>query len=46
MDTREVTGRQVGGYDAITTRIGAVALPLDIILIAVSGYFHPSMKTP
>jgi hypothetical protein len=46
MDAREVTGRQVGGDDAITTRLGAVALPLGILLIVVSEYVHPSMKTP
>jgi hypothetical protein len=46
MDTQEATGRQVGDSDAITTRIGAVALPLGIILIAVSEYFHPSRENP
>ena len=46
MDAREVTGRQVGGDDAITTRLGAVALPLGIILIAVAEYFHPSREDP
>jgi hypothetical protein len=46
MDAREPTGQQVGGDDAITTRIGAVALPLGIILIMVSEYFHPSREDP
>jgi len=46
MDAREVTGRQVGGNDAITTRIGAVALPLGIIVILFSEYFHPSREDP
>ena len=46
MDAPEPTGRQVGGDDAITTRIGAVALPLGIILILVSEYFHPSREDP
>jgi hypothetical protein len=46
MDAREPTGQQVGGDDAITTRIRAVALPLGIILIIVSEYFHPSREDP
>ncbi len=46
MDAREVIGRQVGGHDAITTRIGAVALPLGILVILVSEYFHPSREDP
>jgi hypothetical protein len=32
--------------DAITTRIGAVALPLGILVILVSEYFHPSREDP
>lgn len=46
IDVQEATGRQVGDGNAITTRIGAVALPLGIILIAVSEYFHPSRENP
>jgi hypothetical protein len=46
MDAREPPGRQVGGDDAITTRIGAVALPLGVILIMVAEYFHPSREDP
>jgi len=46
MDTFEADGRQVGGDDAITTRIGAVALPLGVVLIAVADYFHPSREDP
>src|SRR5215216_4421271 len=46
MDTFEADGRQVGGDDAITTRIGAVALPLGVVLIAVTDYFHPSREDP
>src|SRR5215218_931595 len=38
--------RQVGGNDAITTRIGAVALPIGVILIAISEIFHPSREDP
>ena len=40
MDARESTDRQVGGDDALTIRIGAVALPLAIIVILVSEIFH------
>jgi hypothetical protein len=32
--------------DAITTRIGAVALSLGILVILVSEYFHPSREDP
>ena len=44
MDEREDTGRQLGGDDAITTRIGALALPLDIPVLVVSEYFHPAKE--
>ena len=44
MDAREGTGRQVGGDDAITTRIGALALPLAIPVLAVAEYFHPAKE--
>jgi len=46
MDAREGASRQVGGDDAITTRLGAVALPLGVIVIAVSEYFHPAREDP
>jgi hypothetical protein len=42
----EATARQVGGDDAITTRIGAAALPLGVVVVAVSEYFHPSREDP
>ena len=32
------------GDDAITTRLGAVALPLGVFVIAVSEYFHPARE--
>ena len=32
--------------ERITTRIGAVALPLGIIVLLVSEYFHPSREDP
>src|SRR5215218_4846993 len=46
MDAREGGSRQVGGDDAITIRLGAVALPLGVIVIAVSEYFHPAREDP
>jgi hypothetical protein len=46
MDAREGASRQVGGDDAISTRLGAVALPLGVIVIAVSEYFHPAREDP
>jgi hypothetical protein len=46
MDAREAATRQIGGDDAITTRMGAVALPLGIVLIAISEIFHPAREDP
>jgi hypothetical protein len=47
MDAQEATSRQrVGGDDAITTRLGAVALPLGVIVIAIAEYFHPAKEDP
>ena len=46
MAAYEATAQQVGGDNPITTRIGAAALPLAIIVIAVSEYFHPSTEDP
>jgi hypothetical protein len=46
MDASEAAPRQVGGDDAITTRIGAVALPIGVVLIAISEVFHPSGEDP
>ena len=49
MDTRVArkdTTRQVGGDDAITTRLGAVALPLGIIVLVVAEIFHPQREDP
>lgn len=34
------------GAETITTRIGAVALPLGIIVLLVSTYLHPSREDP
>src|SRR5215207_2423499 len=46
MAAREGAARQVGGDDASTTRMGAVALPIGVILIAISEIFHPSREDP
>ena len=44
MDGREeATGRQqLGGDDAITTKIGAVTLPLAVIVLVTHGRSPPS----
>ncbi len=34
------------GVEAVTTRIGAVALPLGIILLLVATAIHPSREHP
>ena len=46
MDASEASYRQIGGDDAITTRIGALALPIGVVLIAISEVFHPSKVDP
>src|SRR5215207_6649624 len=47
MDAQVASGRQqVGGDDAITTRLGAVALPLGVIVIGIAEYFHPAKQDP
>jgi hypothetical protein len=46
MDAREAAAGQVGGDDASTTRMGAVALPIGVVLIAISEIFHPSREDP
>src|SRR5215211_3768377 len=46
MDAREGTVRQAGGDDAITTRIGALALPLAIPVLVVAEILHPSREDP
>ena len=45
MDAGDAADRQRGG-DATTTRIGAVALPIGVVLIAISEVFHPSREDP
>ena len=43
VDAREEpVSRQIGEDDATTTRIGAVALPLAIIVFVVATAIHPS----
>src|SRR5215204_997471 len=45
MDASEAAARQdVGGDDASTTRMGAVALLIGVVLIAISEIFHPSRE--
>jgi hypothetical protein len=46
MDVREGNVPKVGGDDAITTRLGAVALPLGVIVLVVAEVFHPSREDP
>jgi hypothetical protein len=46
MDAREAATRQIGGDDAITTRMGAMILPIGVILIAISEIFHPARENP
>jgi hypothetical protein len=46
VDAREGSVRRVGGDDAITTRLGAAALPLGIIVLVVSEVLHPSRQDP
>jgi hypothetical protein len=46
MDAYEAAAGQVGGDDASTTRMGAVALPIGVVLIAISEIFHPSREDP
>jgi hypothetical protein len=45
MEAQEDTSRRVMS-EAITTRVGAVALPLGTVLLAVSEAFHPSGEDP
>ncbi len=37
---RKAPVRQVGGDDAMATRIGAVVLPLGVVVLVVAEYFH------
>ena len=46
MDAREAPARQVGGDDAITTRIGAAMLPLAVVVLVVSEALHPGREDP
>ena len=48
MNARQAPGtRQVGEDDVITTRLGAMALPLGVILyVAVTAIFHPHREAP
>ena len=46
MDAREGAGQAVERQVATTTRIGAAAMPLGVVLIAVSEFFHPQREDP
>jgi hypothetical protein len=46
MDARERGVRQVGGDEATTTKIGAVALPLAVPVLVVAEIFHPTKEDP
>ena len=46
MGSPETTARQVGGDDAITTRIGAAMLPLGIVVLVVTEMLHPGREDP
>jgi hypothetical protein len=46
MDARERGVRQVGGDEATTTKIGAVALPLAVPVLVVAKIFHPQREDP
>ncbi len=37
---------RMAGADAITTRLGAVAMPLGIVVLMVSEYLHPNREDP
>jgi hypothetical protein len=43
---RDAARREVGGGETVTARIGAAALPLGVVLIAISEVFHPSREDP
>jgi hypothetical protein len=38
--------REGGSAEAITSRVGAAALPLGVVLIVISEVFHPSREDP
>lgn len=47
MDARQASEhRQIGGDDASTARLGAVTLPIGVLLIAISEVFHPNREDP
>lgn len=53
MAAREAAGRQAEGNErstrmmnALTSRIGAVALPFGVVLVFVSTSFHPARENP
>src|SRR5215210_6286466 len=46
MEARAAAGRTVERQVATTTRVGAAALPLGVVLIAGSEVFHPQREDP
>ena len=48
MQAREADyGRAVRGDEAITTRLGAAALPIGVVLTAIfEVFFHPQREDP
>jgi hypothetical protein len=46
MDAHQAPARQVGGDNASTSRLGAVALPLGVIVLVIAESFHPSREDP
>ena len=43
---RDDVGRGVGAGEGLTTRVEAAALPLGVLLIAISEIYHPSREDP
>jgi hypothetical protein len=46
MDAHEAPARQVGGDNAITSRLGEVALLQGVIVLAIAEPVHPSREDP
>lgn len=46
MVARDVAARQAQTGDASTTRIGAAALPLGVVVLVVAEMLHPAREDP
>ena len=46
MDAQDAISPQVREGNATTTRVGAMALPVGVVLIAIAEVFHPSREDP